>query len=288
MPCELCEVRTPDGIRLAGANYLAGADGSAIPWDAGLILHGAGSNFHAPLQRTLAAELAAAGLPTWTVNTRGHDGAPFTPPKGERREGAAYEMVSECPIDIAAWIDSIRGQGHHRIALIGHSLGAIKAVFSQARQPHEAVGVVVACSPPRLSYAAFRRSPANSYFFETMTRAVELTRSGASDELLDVRFPLPMLISAKSYVDKYGKEEHYNFLRFLPEVGVPTLFTYGDLELEQAPIAFGGLPDEIAVKSREMATSVAVETLEGADHQYRGVEIPLAETITRWLSAAAG
>ena len=82
-----------------------------------------------------------------SVNTRGHDSV-FGASLGNvrRRFGAAYEMVDDCRHDIAAWIEFLASRGHERIVLIGHSLGAIKAVYAQAHEKLPQVAAVVAVS----------------------------------------------------------------------------------------------------------------------------------------------
>ena len=100
-----------------------------------------------------------------SVNTRGHDSV-FGAIQGNvrKRLGAAYETVDECRHDIAAWVELLAARGHERIALIGHSLGAIKAVYAQAHEKLPHVAAVVAISAPRLSYAAFMSSPESTTF----------------------------------------------------------------------------------------------------------------------------
>lgn len=290
MYVELVKCVTSDGIRLDGALSAAasGTLGRRNRCDALLALHGAGSNFYSSsLFEEIARQAAAQGIATLRVNTRGAGALSLqTGPDGARRQGAAYEKVNECVYDIAAWVAWLQQRGHERIGLIGHSLGAVKAIYSQATAPLSAVTCLVAHSPPRLSFSTFRASRFSSLHFETVALAEEKVASGKPQELLEVKFPLPMLISAAGYLDKYGRAERYHYLQHLPQLATPAFFTFGGLELSQGLPAFEGAPEAIAAQPRGPA-SRTVRMIEGADHFYRGVEEDAAEAALAWLAADA-
>jgi pimeloyl-ACP methyl ester carboxylesterase len=248
-----------------------------------ILLHGVAANFYTSSTfEPLIPKLTAAGLGVLAVNTRGHD-AVFNASLGNvrRRLGAAYEIVGQCRDDIAAWIRFARERGSERVVLIGHSLGAIKAVYSQAHEPHSAVAAVVAASGPRLSYAAFTNSSESSQFEASYRTAVQMTAEGRGEELFTANFPFPLLIAASAYLDKYGPGENYNLLEFASKLSVPALFTYGSKELASGGIAFAGMPEAIDALPRMAPRDVAV--IDGADHLYTGVAGTLAERIVTWL-----
>lgn len=282
MLVELVRTTTADGLRLDGALRPAG-EGQVRKQPTVIVLHGVGGNFYSSSTfEPLLPKLHAAGYPTLTVNTRGHDSV-FGAQLGNvrKRLGAAYEMVDDCRLDIAAWIKFLVSRGQPRVILLGHSLGAIKAVYAQANDRHENVSAVIAISPPRLSYTAFMHAPESSVFFESMSTARELAKEGAEDELFTAKFPFPLLITAASYIDKYGPAERYNILEFLQQLRCPTLFTYGTKELAQGGIAFAGLPE--AINKLPSHALREVTTIEGADHFYSGVQESLAERVGEWL-----
>jgi pimeloyl-ACP methyl ester carboxylesterase len=250
--------------------------------DALLCLHGAGSNFYgSTLFDALAPHLTTAGFAVARVNTRGHDLAFTAYPAGKaRRLGSAYELVNECPLDVTAWLDLLVQRGHERIGLIGHSLGAVKAVYSQSHQPHAAVACLVAISPPRLSYRWFRETAHSAELFSLLTIAREHVDSGQGHTIMDVIFPLPQIITAAGFIDKYGPDENYNVLRFAGEIAVPKLFTFGALELELA--AFAAMPDALAA-IESPAGRLKIETIANANHQYIGCAEPLAARIVEFL-----
>ena len=102
---------------------------------------------------------------------------------------------------------------------------------------------------------------------------------------MQTRIPVPLLISAAGFVDKYGPEERYNFLGFASQVSCPLLFTFGSQELEHGGLAFAGLPRAI----EDLATasggqwSAEVTVIAGADHHYRTGREQLQLQLSRWI-----
>lgn len=290
MHVELVRTVTRDGLRLDGALHLPSphvGEGSGVRGQNGataaILLHGVAGNFYT--SSTFDAVIPALqqlGLTTLSVNTRGHDSV-FGASLGNirRRFGAAYEVVDECRHDVGAWIDLLTSRGHERIVLVGHSLGAIKAVYCQAQDKLPQVAAVIAASPPRLSYAAFMSAAESHTFFESFSTATELAKAGRGDELFTSKFPFPLLITAEAYLDKYGPAERYNVLRFAAELPCPALFLYGSKELEHGGIAFAGLPE--AVKALPGAKRRQVVVIDGADHFYTGLGERLASEMVSWI-----
>src|SRR5687768_572471 len=170
MIVELVRTTTADGHRLDGAlasRAIVTQPDCSI--DACIMLHGVGGNFYAGnLFDHLAGALCTQALTVLRVNTPGHDSISISwTSSGPIRHGAAYEIVDQCRYDVAAWIDFLRDRGFSKLLLLGHSLGAIKAIYSQAFQSHPDIRGVIACSPPRLSYSAFMNSEAQPRFFES-------------------------------------------------------------------------------------------------------------------------
>ncbi len=287
MLIDLVKTQTSDGLRLDGALHRPpGALGEA-PVDAVILLHGVGGNFYgSTLLEAFLDPLLARGVAVLRVNTRGHDGL-FTANThaGPRRFGAAYEIVDECRLDVAAWREFLTEEGFSRVALAGHSLGAIKAVYAAAHSRPGAFARVAALSPPRLSYRLFRQS-ADTSFRETIAVAECCVEDGRPEELMQVRFPFPLVISAASYVDKYGRQERYDFLRHVPKLPCPALFLYGAKELTQGGAPFAGLDRAVAEAAVEGQT-LTVRVVADADHFYNGVQEAAAEQVALWLSEAS-
>jgi pimeloyl-ACP methyl ester carboxylesterase len=244
----------------------------------------AGNFYTSSTFEPLVPKLQGLGLAVLSVNTRGHDSV-FGASLGNvrKRLGAAYETVDDCRLDIAAWIDFLASRGHRDVVLIGHSLGAIKAVYGMAHEKWPGVAGVVAVSGPRLSCAAFRNSSeSSSLFFESLSTAERLVGEGRGEELFTSKFPFPLLITAEGYLDKYGPAERYNLLQFAHDLPCPALFTYGSKELASGGVPFEGLPEALASLPGSSRRQLTV--IDGADHVYTGVAEQLATTIAGWLA----
>ena len=303
MHVELVRTTTSDGLRLDGALWLPlplgegrgeGSGSPPLPLSfsltlagerptAAILLHGVAGNFYTSSTfEPLILRLQALGMAVLAVNTRGHDSV-FGSMAGNvrRRLGAAYETVDDCRLDIGAWLSFLAGRGHERVVLMGHSLGAIKAVYAMAHEKWPQVAAVVAASPPRLSYSAFMNSPESSTFRESMGTAESMAAEGRGDELFTGKFPFPLLITAAGYIDKYGPTERYNILHFAADIPCAALFTYGSKELAYGGIAFEGLPEALMGLPGSERRQVAV--IDGADHVYAGVAEQLAGSVAEWL-----
>lgn len=287
MPVELVHVFAADGLKLDGAVHSATA-APTLGLDALLVLHGTGSNFYGSRFLNYIAKRAAQwGAEALVINTRGHDQITSALVQREdgtttsRTIGSAYEKVDDCRLDIAAWLKLLRDRGRQRIGILGHSLGAVKTVYAMAHDPAPGVVAVLAVSPPRLSYSHFAASARGPGFLEEHALAERYVADGRPDALIDVRFPIPYVITAAGYLDKYGREERYNLLRFVDRLPVPTLFTFGSAEV-QGGIAFQGFPDALE-EQRAAGVKLATIVIGRGDHHYTGVQDDLLNNIERWL-----
>lgn len=284
MIVDLLQVTTSDGVRLDGALEMP-VEGvlPAAALDAVVCVHGTGSNFYAStLMEAIARRLTELGVAALRVNTRGHDlMSTASTSSGGRRAGAAYEKVDDCRHDLAAWIDVLRQRGWQRIGLLGHSLGALKSIYTLGTAPQESVAALVAISPPRLSHAYFLDSPQAEVFAATYALAESHVAEGRPEALLEVTFPLPYVVTAAGYLDKYNRDERYNISNHLGTITAPTLVTYGSLEV-QSNVAFRDMPAQIeAVATGERVLQVA--EIAGADHFYSGARSELIARVERWL-----
>src|SRR5437764_4721477 len=168
-----------------------------ISVDAFCLVHGTGGNFYSStLFDVFADRLLRLGCGVLRVNTRGHDGiSTAATARGGRRQGAAYEIVDDCRHDVAAWMAWLSGVAGPRVGLLGHSLGAVKCLYAQAHEPTPPAACLIAVSPPRLSHEVFRSAPQATDFLDTFTRAERCIAEGRPETLLEVRIPLPFLIT---------------------------------------------------------------------------------------------
>ncbi|MDA1016286.1 MAG: alpha/beta fold hydrolase [Planctomycetota bacterium] len=270
MIVDLVQTRTSDGVRLDGVLQAAAVDSVGIEceFDAVALFSGVGSNFYgSALIESLADMFQQRGIAALRVNTRGHDGVcTVSGDDGGRLQGAAYEIVDDCRFDVEAWVCFLVERGYRRIALLGHSLGAVKVLHAQAHQPHAAVTRVIAVSPPSLAHERFVRGLSAGDFHSSMNEAKRLAALGHPEMLFQATFPFPLILSAGTYLDKYGSESRYDFLKVSRSHRCSILFTFGELELRSGGVAFENLPVDIEAAKWEMRPSVL--TIPGANHFY--------------------
>jgi len=287
MMIELVRIQTGDGVRLDGV--VSREEEGSTPGVV-ICLHGVGSNFYgSSMMNRLAIGLTDSQWDVLRVNTRGHDHCYVGAYRlGTKRFGAGYEIVSDCVHDLAAWIDWAEQAEYKKIIILGHSLGALKAVYRQTHVACDRVTALIAISPPRLSCSIFQSGSRAHEFKASLDAAEKLVESGNPEALVDVTFPFPLLITAGSYVDKYGPAEKYDLVGFVSRLNRPTHFIYGGSELEHGGVAFEGLDQRIVdcVKGTETAKRVTLEVIDNADHLYtRHADDLLSrvkETLTRW------
>jgi alpha/beta superfamily hydrolase len=127
------------------------------------------------------------------------------------------------------------------------------------------------------------RSEKNQTYSHWLGLAHEHVATGQGKQLLQVDFPFPTIISAEMYVDKYGPEERYNWLRFIDRITVDSLLVFGQLELKNNA-SFVGVIDELSALP-PAASRRDVAIIDGADHFYSGQLDQVAERVTDWLTS---
>lgn len=278
---ELVRTTAADGVRLDGALRSPEQRGSRpLAADGALLVHGTGGNFYSSAMLTgLAERMSSLGLTTLQVNTRGHDAVSTAhTPQGSRRLGGAYEIVGDCVLDLGAWTGALRERGCCRLVVVGHSLGALKCAYWLAREPVADVAALVAVSPPRIVHRALAAGPRGAEFLRDYAEAQRLAAEGHGQQLMEISYPLPYLITADGFLDKYGPEERYDVLAALPRVATRWLAVLAEHELGGA--AFAGMPDACR------ACRGDVVIVQGTDHFYSGAHGELADHVERWLRAA--
>jgi pimeloyl-ACP methyl ester carboxylesterase len=178
-------------------------------------------------------------------------------------------------LDLAAWAGVLRERGCRRTVLVGHSLGGVKCAYWMAQQRPDDITALVAVSAPRIVYEVLSTGPRGAEFLRDYATAQQLVAQGQGQQLMEIAFPLPYLVTGAGFLDKYGPEQRYDILAALPLVAVPWLAVYADQELDGA--AFAGLPEAC----RQRGGHVVI--VQGADHFYVGAHRELADHIERWL-----
>ncbi len=270
MDVQLVNVDTGDGVRLDGYLRTANTSGSArLGVDVVICHHGVGGNFYAPsFFATLGDAFLANGTAILRVNNRGHDQAYHL---GQRRLGAAYEVLDDCRDDFTAWLDFAAARGFRRVGVWGHSLGAVKTVYflSVANDPR--VVCAIASSPPRFVNQAY-------------LGAQQMVDASQPEGLLEAQIPQARAFSARTYLDKYGPAARYDYFDHLPRTGVPLLLTLGSLERDD--VSFAPLAERGPSMSSEWS-NVSYALVDGADHFYTGCTDDLWNSVSAWLTRVA-
>jgi pimeloyl-ACP methyl ester carboxylesterase len=283
---ELIRTETTDGLFLDGALWRPQST-NKLPVDAFLLIHGTGSNFYAPgVLETFARQTVAGGTAVLRINTRGHDGIAAIPTRsGSVKGGATYERIGDCTLDVTAWVLWLAAKGFAKVVLVGHSMGAVKAVYSQAHAPHPAVTAIIGISPPRFSHQRIASHPRGEQFRVDFGRARDLVARGQPEQLLSVTQPLPFLATAAGYVEKYGPEDRYDYVPLLSRLKCPALILLGSESIKTSP-AFDGLDTALAEVAARNPT-IACEIVAGANINYTGCDdVPLTRAAA-WLAGTS-
>ncbi|MFM9962944.1 MAG: alpha/beta hydrolase [Planctomycetaceae bacterium] len=269
MNLTLIRTKTADGVQLDGSLQRPVAQAARLSQDPNtvwLLVHGTGSNFYSSgVLQAFTEQLVSTGHSVARINTRGHDIISSLP--GARTPltgGAAFESIADSVHDLRAWVDELIHHDFSRVVLVGHSMGGVKAIFSQAHDPHPNVVALVGISPPRFCHAEWQSSPQAAPFREHFRRATELVESGRGDELLLVQQPLPLWLTAAGFLAKYGPHDDYDFIPLLSRLTCPALLIVGTASVESSP-AFASIPDP---NRPQPAPSVQLRLVPGANTGY--------------------
>ena len=281
MLVELVNVKTSDGVRLDGA-LAEGTGSSRLGLDLVIFHHGLGSSFYPPsMHAAMAGQFIADGCSVLRVNNRGHDYA-YSSSKGQL--GGSYEIVDDFRLDCGAWLDFAETAGFQRIALWGHSLGAVKVIYYLAIERDPRIVCALASSPPRFRYDSFIAGDGGKSRLASFAHAEQLVAEGVPSELVSFELDPPLLFSADSLLDKYGPKDRYDFFRYLPDVGIPLLLMIGGLE--------GGFRfQDLADQGEALAVAhpnLAFTSIEGADHSYMRRLPEVWATALAWLESPGG
>ena len=266
---ELVHTYTEDGILLEGVRYgPASADINIV------YTHGVTSTVFRQTHVRVGRALELSGYTIVAGNNRGAGVATALLQRSGPRVlgGSWFERLEDATKDIAAWIEVAASGSASRIVLLGHSLGAIKAMLyaSEIHDPRLA-GVVLASLPLR---GASR--PLDPGLLARAKRAVD---EGRPEDLID-DLGAPGLtfgrLSAASLLSRAAIGERAQRLRNIP---YPVLGIYGTEEVDvggQAEL------DQLAtlLPGRFNGAMIA-----GADHMYAGHEAEAAELIAGWIGS---
>jgi len=241
--------------------------------------HGVGNSFISSALWRVCELVNARGWGIAMLNNRGHDWVAMNQVT-RSWIGAAYERIEDSALDFKAALQWVRDRGHGRLVIAGHSLGGLKAAYTQAHFPARDVVALAMFSSPRLPDDKVWDWPAHE---RLLARCRALVSEGRGEELLHVDMPtntpaMQGLMSSRTYINKYGPDAVTTTLRFANRISVPTLLLAGELEKPQLSFS---IDMESALIN---APSVQRVMVEGADHIYSGRHGQVADAADRWLT----
>jgi pimeloyl-ACP methyl ester carboxylesterase len=278
---RLVQTNTIDGVRLHG--FMTEPARLTNAW---ILVHGVNSNYYSSsLLLDLSRSLASDDTAVLLVNTRGHDILSFNTGSTPMRLGSQIESISASQLDLDAWVQFLTKEGVRNFSLLGHSLGALKCILWGLKKD-ERLKALVAVSPPRLSTELLLQDPNRGPVFAGHLKdAMEKCDAGHPESVMKVRFPLPMWVCASTYVDKYGSGEKYDYHALANELGVPTLWTFGQYEVESGSANFKNADSALQERfnsPHQVNAKHTICVIQNADHSYRDVTSQLAERICGW------
>ncbi|WP_332824028.1 alpha/beta hydrolase [Ramlibacter sp.] len=271
---EIHTVVTADGVTLQVA-WIAPRDPNR---PVVLATHGVGNSFTLSALWQALRLLAADGWGVAMLNNRGHDWVAMN--AGDRRWiGAAHERIEDSVLDFQAAQRWLRERGHRRIVMGGHSLGGLKACYTQAHHPVDDVVALAMFSSPRLPDDKVWDWAAHQ---QLMARCADMVAQGRGDELMHVDMPtntpaMKGLMSPATYINKYGPNAATTALRYADRIRVPTFLLAGDHEKPQLSFS---IDMEAALVN---APSVRRVVIEDCDHVYTNRLEQVASATDDWL-----
>jgi len=274
---RIVDTKTTDSIQLHGF-FCTPPQSNRTIW---IVVHGVNGNFYSStLLMHLAQTSMLQGHSALIINTRGHDLASFGSTDTPARLGSMYETIEDAQYDLSGWIAWCRNEGFDRVGVMAHSLGAVKVGYALAHGL-EHVDRWIPLSPPRLNTDLLLRDPAKQEIFrEQLQEARAYCDAGKDNHIMRVRFPLPNWVSARTFVDKYGSGDKYDYMAWRHRLRLPTLWVFGETEVRGGSANFR---DADRALRDHLPENHEVHVIDSADHSYRTTRDALRHRIAPWL-----
>ncbi len=120
-----------------------------------------------------------------------------------------------------------------------------------------------------------------SVYEEQFGQAKELIEKGKPEGLMSIRYPQPMLISAATFMDKYGSDS-YDYMKLLEKMSTPTLWTFGRREVDGRRASFRECDQTLSCMLTNQPHHEVI-TIDDADHNYSLGRSTLAVKIRKWM-----
>lgn len=280
---QLVETTTADGLILDGViiapRHRRVMHGEVAPPAPIVWIPGWSRSFLAPTPLRVGRALAPLGHTFVGANTRGAGyGMPLRNADGwvSQLGGGVWELFSESPRDVAAWVAFGAGLRSGPVILLGHSLGGLKALHYLAGQADPRVIGLCVVSPPVRPH---------QFGPDLVGRAERMVAEGRGAEILLWESGTPIL-SAQAFLDRaqldldlFGLNSDRTDTPAIGRIRCPLLAVYGEAE----PNASAAL--ERIRLSAAGAARVDAHLVVGADHAYTNREDALAALLSAWVAS---
>lgn len=284
---ELVKTTTEDGLYLHGLYKKGEKNNYAV-----LHIHGFEGDFYT--NNFISVETNALkenGYSFLSVQTRGTGGeSEFYTVDGESKIcGSHYELLKEAYMDIDAWIEFLVENGHHKIVLQGHSLGAVKAVRYLAEGKHtKYVKKLILLSP--FDMHALAEIATDGKYKEYIMMAKDKIEHNKGDELIPEDY-VNMTMSYQTFaswltMDHFGKmfnfaDEDNNFM-LLNKIDIPVKAIVGEKDDLFHPIDPSN-PQEAMDTLKLNIHDFEYKIIPDADHGFKDKEHDLAHEVLVFL-----
>lgn len=291
MKTSFHRIYTEDKIELHGLLYKPDNETKTVVAQ----VHGMGGNFYQDnFFDALAKILPKNNIAFSPFNNRGN-GLITTFKKFNRdidyiRFGTARERFKDSIIDIKAHLEFLENQGFTNIHLCGHSLGAVKVVYYQAKIRDKHVRSLILLSPPDLP--GLVRDYYKEKFGEIVTIAEKMKKEDMGDELMPIEVWNEYPITANTFLNLFGDDSEaaiFNFynqekgFQILSKVACP-IFTVMGRKDDVLVIPIEEIMRIIKAKAKS-SPRCEYKILGDATHDYRGYEQQIAETVLDWVNS---
>ncbi|HEY3166461.1 MAG TPA: alpha/beta hydrolase, partial [Candidatus Binatia bacterium] len=148
-------------------------------------------------------------------------------------------------------------------------------IYQGTRQRADVVGIV-SCSAPKQFYS--ERIARQPQFRQLIEQAEAMVAEGRGEELMSISVgATPGIFSARSHLNKYGKDDRNDCRPYAKLIGCPLLAIVGSAE----PPFFHEYAQEIVDATGNGSTYRRVD---GASHFYNRHTAEIVEVIYQWLA----
>ena len=203
--------------------------------------------------------------------------------QADRPPEYAHESVDHSRADYATWLDLLQERGNSTVAIGGHSGGAVRAVYAQARKQYPQVAGVIAMSPGEYDHDGLIDLHGDE-FNDAYSWCLDQLSAGNPDGYTSLWGCRGAMCTAAAFVDSYNVDNRYSVTRGAGELTCPALFVFGSEECGDGPNRLPVCGAAMHRLRRADYPHVTVEAINGANHMYVGRDFRLFEIVLRWLS----